>query len=445
LKYSINDIKGNPLLLNTLKLSSSNIIMYLLPFIVTPILSRIYPTTAFGEWGIFSSFVSIVTVGIFWGLENMIIKTNASEELSGGTLCLATGTCTTALIALVFMIGNLFTFSFFTGFPSKILLFVYLIAYILYTIFYNYANKYQKYSGLALNHIIQGGSQALFRVGLGFWGISVVNGLILGTTIAQIISMIFLVALMYPTLVVALKNRKTSVSSMKRLLVKHKNFPLYDAPSSLLSFAAFNLPLLVLSYYFDKSQIGCYSIILQLLLLPMSFIGSSMGRVYYQQICQMNDESEISRKTKNILQLMAIIAILPLLFMACGGDFLLQLYLGSQWHSVKEIALPLSLWAFPTVLTQPLLPLYRQKNKQRTLLRFDLLYFCGGIGSIWLGCLLSDKLYYILICYSVICLLVKLALFFNILKLSKISLSRFIKIYPLWLLAIAILTIRLCQ
>ena len=39
---NILDRLHNPLAKNTLKLSMSNVIMYLLPLIVTPILSRLY-------------------------------------------------------------------------------------------------------------------------------------------------------------------------------------------------------------------------------------------------------------------------------------------------------------------------------------------------------------------------------------------------------------------
>ena len=61
-----------------MKMSSSNILMFLLPVAVTPVLSRLYTQADFGEWGIFSSFVSILTIAIFAGYENTIVK--AQEE-----------------------------------------------------------------------------------------------------------------------------------------------------------------------------------------------------------------------------------------------------------------------------------------------------------------------------------------------------------------------------
>ena len=77
----INKIKSSALLLNTLKMSMSNIIMLLLPIVVTPILSRLYLPSDFGDWGVFSSFVSIYTLALFAGYENAIVKVTEEEIL----------------------------------------------------------------------------------------------------------------------------------------------------------------------------------------------------------------------------------------------------------------------------------------------------------------------------------------------------------------------------
>lgn len=432
-------------MLNTFKLSFSNIIMYLLPFVVTPILSRIYSISDFGEWGVFSSFISIVTIGMSWGLENVIIKTGYStDEFNSCLLSIIASLISISLLAITFGIGMLAQFSFFVSFPEKGLLFVYLISYAIYAVLYNLGNKHQLYTALASNHILQGGMQAVSRVTLGLFSLSLFNGLILGTTVAQIVCIPFLLIIILPKCKHAWEKKKSSIQELKRLLIKYKDFPLYDAPSGIFAFAAFNMPVLILSHFFDKTQIGCYSIVLQLLLLPMSFVGSSIGKVYYQQICQAKHEQEISKKTEHILLLMSIIAILPLLFIACGGDKILILYLGQQWHNIGNIALCLSLWAFATVLTQPLLPLYRQKNKQQTLLVFDIIYFSAGVGCIVIGCMLTNQLALILLSYSFVCLLVKFALFLHILRLGQIKYSRFYKFVPIWLTSIVILILRLC-
>jgi hypothetical protein len=107
------------------------------------------------------------------------------------------------------------------------------------------------------------------------------------------------------------------------------------------------------------------------------------------------------------------------------------------------VALCLSLWSFPTILTQPLLPIFRVKNKQRTLFIFDVMYFIFGIGSILLACQITGNLYIILITFSFSCFLVKSALFLKIVSISRQHKSSYTKISLLWIVSLIILSFRL--
>ena len=53
-------------------------------------------------------------------------------------------------------------------------------------------NRYGRYSGIAIENIILGSSQAGFRILFGILVLSNINGLILGTTLAQMVTAIFL-------------------------------------------------------------------------------------------------------------------------------------------------------------------------------------------------------------------------------------------------------------
>ena len=144
-----------------------------------------------------------------------------------------------------------------------------------------------------------------------------------------------------------------------------------------------------------------------------------------------------------MLKILTVISILPLLFIACGGDKIIVLFLGSQWGTAGNVALCLSLWSFPTILTQPLLPVFRVKNKQRTLLFFDILYFTFAIGSILISCQITSNLFAILLAFSSVCFLVKLALYFKIISTSGSDITSHVKIIPLWIASLIILIIRL--
>lgn len=439
----LTDIFSSPLVRNTAKMSVSNIIMYMLPVIVTPILTRLYTPESFGEWGVFSSFVAIATIGLFLGFENVIIQAKEEQLPDVIALCVTASTCIIATIALVFFAGTQMGYSFFETFPSSSLLIAYLILYALYMIFFNICNRYEQYYTLSFANIVKGCSQAGFRILLAIVCLFTLNGLILGTTIAEGITALFLLFFAMKTPAKELKVR-FRLAQIKQLVRQYKNFPLFDAPSSVLSFSAFNLPIIILSLYFDKASIGCFSIVLQLLLMPMSLIGSAIGKVYYQRLSNLNgNPNDISNTTHEVLRILVVISILPLLFIACGGDKLIILFLGSKWQTAGNVALCLALWSFPTILTQPLLPLFRILYKQRTLLIYDFLYFLLGIGSILILCQFSTDLYLILIVFSTACFIIKFALFGKILALSHLNVAHYMKILPFWGISLVILILRL--
>lgn len=439
MKSIIDYITSNKLIANTAKLSISNIIMYVLPIVVTPILSRIYSPSDFGEWGIFSSYVAIITIILFCGFENLIIKADSKELKSILSLCIFIGICTISIVGIIIKIGTSYNIFFIQNIPNKELLILYLIAYFIYTIAYNISNRYEQYNTLSLANLIQGGSQAIFRIIFGLIVLTYINGLILGTTLSLFITGIYI----FYTLNLNFRGTKTSLKDMCHIVKKYYKFPIYDAPSSLLSFAAFNLPLIILSYFFDKSSIGCYSIIIQLLLMPMTLIGSSMGRVYYQELSQAETYQEISSKTNTILKITAIISIMPLVAISLGGDKIIILFLGKQWSTVSIIALCLSLWAFPTILTQPLLPIFRALNKQEVLLAYDSIYCILGLASIWICCMCTHNLTKVLIIYSSTCLVTKLCLFLKILEIAKLSLKSYKYYILLWGISLIIFLLKL--
>lgn len=432
----LDKYKNQSLLINTAKLSFSNLIMYVLPIIVTPILSRLYSPACFGEWGVFSSTITIATIVLFLSLENTIVKAEEYEIPHILILCLLIGTLLSGLfLAIIQSIGGL-------SLGTNIVYIIYFIAYLIYSLSYNLNNRYAQYTYLSLSNIIQGGSQALFRIALACIVITSVNGLILGTTIAELIIALFLSIKILPK-ITNYKWRECSVNKLKHTFLKYKNFPLYDAPANLLAFSALSLPTIILAIYYSKSEIGCLSIIFQLLLMPMSLIGSAIGKVYYQELCQNgNNINKTKKVTNSILRLLSILSILPLLFICCGGDKLIVLFLGQEWQTAGSIAICLSLWSFPIVLTQPLLPIFRVKDKQKTQLYFDLLYFILGIGSLVICSYNSLSIYTTLFCFSVACATSKLALFKKILSLSRCTITKNRIAISVWCIGIIILSIR---
>lgn len=415
----IQSLLQSSLLRNALKLSSSNIILYALPLIVTPILSRIYTPDIFGGWGIFSSTVVIIGVMLFGCYEYVIIKAEPTELRTICFICIITAIILIILILCSFELGESIDIAFFKTFPSKTLLIIYLLFSIGLVIGQNLANRFGKYTLLASDYLILGLSQALCRVMFGFLHIFQ-NGLIAGTVFAQGIASTYIILRLKKYLKSFYKY--PGIKDLKETASKYKSFPLYDAPASLLAFGAFNLPIIILSFYYSRGDIGCFSIIIQLLLLPMSFIGAAIGKVFYQEISTArNDRDIIKNKSKNILKILSYLSLLPAIFILLGGNLCIVWFLGDKWELAGAMSISLSIWSIPTILTQPLLPIYRNLGKQKRMLYYNALYFLAGIGSVWIGCELCLSLIMTLCLFAGSCFFAKMLLFSDILNITQVE------------------------
>lgn len=420
-KPTIRNILSSQLVKNTLKLSSSNILLYFLPIIVTPILSREYTPSYFGDWGIFSSTFVLISVIMFLSYDYVIIQ--AKEFELGNVLAL------NFIIGILFIILTYTTFkvfaynkiSFFSQFQYLDLLCLYLFFNLFQVIFQNYLNRYKLYTALSISNILIGISQAVLRISFGLFPLLFLNGLIAGTVYAHFIGVLFLLIILIKC---HIKERvpKIIIKDIPQIISKYKNFPLYDAPASLLVFAASNITIIILSLYYSKEQIGGYSMIIQLMILPISFIGSAMGKVYYQQLASNEQNiSDVRLTTLSVIKILIYLSVVPSLFIVLGGDHLIVVFLGNKWDSVGVIAICLCVWSIPTIITEPLKYIFKFLNKQRLQLIIVISYFFVSILSLIITCECGLSLKNVLIVYSFSCASVRFLLLSSIMRLVGIS------------------------
>ncbi len=417
MKEKYGNILKNPLVRNTMKLSLSNTVMFLLPIIVTPILSRLYSQENYGDWGIFSSAYMIVNALLFFSYENTIVKTKDETEVPVlCRACLVVAFSVIVLTAVVFLGGKALSIGFFTGFPELGLFILLLAISALTQLFYNLCNRYEKYTLMSVTNVIQGAGQAFFR--LLFYAVKSVNGLILGNVVAQFMAAAsYLVGLRCKTK--ELLRTKATGAQIKSVLRKYKNFPLYDAPGMILEVSIGNLALIILSLFFSKSDIGCYSIIYQFMILPISLIGSAMAKVYYKDISVAETQEDMGRVTKKVTKLTFVLALLPIAFVMCGGDLFITWYLGEKWAMSGNFALCLSAISVPIILSESLLPIYRVIDKQNIRLKYDILCAIFGLGGMFAACLAHTGIYVALLTYVVLYSIMRYLLFLSIQREAK--------------------------
>lgn len=421
IKDKIKGILELPFVRNTLKLSSSSVILMFLPLLVTPILSRLYTPADYGDWGVFSSVYYIIIAFIFLSYENTIVKCNNKQEIPNLILlCLLVSGIVILGVGLFFYLGRSFNLSFCLNFPSVPLLLALLAIYVLHTLINNLANREMLYGKMAISGVINGVSQAVLRITFGVWPI-VTYGLIVGNLLAQVIATLFLAIFLF-RVIDSKMWKHFSLRQAKNLAVEYKKFPLFDAPARLIEFAIGNLSLLIMAHFWSKDDIGSYSMIVQFILLPITMIGSAMANVYYRELSdQVNNPKHISTATKRAAKITFYISTLPMLFLALGGDKLLVIFLGKQWVVAGKLALCLVIYSVPVILSEPLLPIFRSLDKQEERFKLNLLCLVLSLGGLIASALLTQNIYLSVIIYAALYAFVRYLMYFRELKIAGIS------------------------
>lgn len=415
----IKSISELPLVRNTAKLSSSSALLMFLPLIVTPILSRLYTPEDYGDWGVFSSVFYVVNSFLFLSYENAIVKTNKAEDVPNLMgLCAIVSSVIIILTVLLFSVGRLVGITFFEQFPSITLLATLLVAQAVHTLANNVANREKQYGMMSIASIVGGVSQASCRIALGIYPI-VAYGLIVGNVLAQILTTLFIVVCLWCSVHILWKD--FSLGKVLLLAKTNWKFPLFDAPARFIELSLGNVALIIMTFFWSRGDVGCYSMVVQFILLPISIIGSAMGNVFYRELSEsIEDSTAISTTTLRAAKITFILSLLPILFLSLGGDKLLVLLLGGQWETAGKMALCLCIYSVPTILSEPLLPVYRSLSRQEIRLRWNIANFLFSLGLLWLSAICFSNLFVSLVIFSISYAIIRYAMFFSVLKLSNV-------------------------
>ncbi len=407
-------------------------------------LSRLYTPEQYGEFGVFVSVLSIVNSILFLSYENTIIKSNREKDLlSLVTLCLLISGLVIMLTAAVFIVGDFIDIYFFSNFNNVILLVLVLSSSSILGVLRLIENRYNNYGRISYTNItvgvVQSGSKVFFGSVVKLW-----DGLIFGNLFGQLSGSLFLILFRIKS-IHKLRFKKVSFQHMMSLAAEYKKFPIYDAPAKLLEFSILNLVLIILSSFFSESEIGYYSMVLQLVLLPVGLIGSAIGSVYFRELSgNPLTQTNIQSSTRRVLRITFILSILPSLFFIFGGDFLLVWLLGPNWGPSGKIALILSVFSMPVILSQPVLPALKVLDKQEVRLKVNFMALVLSLGSIVITLNFFEEFISVILVYSIVYTLTQFYLLFKILKFTNVNYgSMFPKAFAISVVTYVLLAVRL--
>ena len=383
-------LKKNELFKNVLILASGAAFANAITMLFSMVITRIYGPDEYGYLGIFTSMVYLVAPPIALTLPMaIVIAKENSEALAMAKLSLV------ALTLLSILLGvNLTLFGetiFATLNAEPLLPFAWIIPIAvfiagLFQIAEQWIIRSKKFTVLAKSLTIR---STLVGIVQSLVGLLHPKGvvLVLVYTAGMAIQILFIFR---SAPKVAIEN---SQFKLLALLKRHSDFPLFRAPQVMLNSISLSAPTLMFATFFGPAVAGLYAIGYNVLTVPVTLLGKSVGDVFYPEIVERFHKGEVVtsvlwRATKTLL----LVGIIPFGFIIILGPWVFELLFGAGWGVSGEYAQWISVWLYASLAARPAISAIAIFNLQKQFLVYEILSIALRISAIYMGVIYGNPL-----------------------------------------------------
>lgn len=169
---------------------------------------------------------------------------------------------------------------------------------------------------------------------------------------------------------------------IRALAVRHRRFPLFSAPYTLLTIARERAPILVLAALASPAEVGWYSQAWRLVSIPVGVSSSALRPVLFHAAATQGlaaQEQRISR----ILFLITVIGAPWLGILACNPQTIFGTLLGDAWRNSGTLAAVLAIPAFYFALSNWMDRILDVQGRQDLNLLAEFVTCVLSIGALW--------------------------------------------------------------
>ena len=270
-----------------------------------------------------------------------------------------------------------------------------------------YLNRQSQYLKMGNVRIAQAVVTLIGSIGGYYFFHHLVNGLILGFMLGQLVAVL---------LVTVLTSSDIHMAE-KKVIMRYRQFIQYGSISSMISTLSRNLPAFVIKPLFGNAALGWYTLAIKYLNAPVGIFSSSVAQVYFKEASNAGPEELRVLTRKVVYNILAIAAIPSLLLLFFGGD-LFGLVFGEEWSKAGEIIQVLIIWYFVAYASGPVSMLLDIKLKLDWELSYNLLLLIGRAAAL-LTVIWWKDVFVVLAVYAIVGVIFNCILLNYVLNLSK--------------------------
>ena len=405
---------------------SGNTISQIIPFILAPILTRLFSPEEFAVLANFMAIVGVIGIISTGRLEMAIAipkdhKKAQEIVFTGFIITLFLGLISILIPLFAYQIGEMYN-------DKKLPIFLWLvpfsvISYGLLGLCSNWNLRQERFQQLSIGKISQSIINNCLAALLGYiaWG---VYGLVIAWLLSQYVNIIILLIGVNRKV----KYRDFGISTLKATLKEYKDFPLINSLHAFSDlFISQFLLYWIISSYFGFLELGLFAMMIKYVKAPIVLISSSVSQLFYLEASKAINQGvsfiPILKKTVRTSILFALPFIIILLTF---GPVIFKWYLGEEWQQAGFYAQGLAPMFFLYFILSPISGLPILLGKQKEAFLFSLIGYAFSIMAIFVGISLKFTFNNTLILYGAVFSLFSLATiiwYFTLIKKSNESLN----------------------
>lgn len=378
---------------NVLKLGSANVAAQAISMLAVPVITRLYLPEDYGVFAIYLA-VTMVLFPVSNLRFNSAILLPDNRKDAANLLALSILTVTFFSLLLAGIIGLVKAGGYLPeewrtkGFDSFLWLVpvgVFIQGAAQCILFWALRNK--KFGAMATSRLTESITDRCLVLFLGFLGNASALGLILGRIVGPFLGLLQLIR---QSLFHELNELRQLVSRpiMSSLAGRYKDFCLFSTPAFFINRFSNQLPLLLLAAFFSPVETGFYALAMRMIQLPMSLVGDSISKVYFQRATEIaGQKDKLARDTAKLMGYLFYLSLPMVLLLLTFGKEVFAFCFGIKWQAAGTYAQILAVAFLAKFLYRPLSTLFDTFEQQQQRLVFNILLLIGNAGAIVLTAL----------------------------------------------------------
>jgi O-antigen/teichoic acid export membrane protein len=342
---------------------------------LSPILTRIYKPGDFGVLQVFISLLGLAVV-VSSGRYELAVLLPEDEQTSIDVLAVAIG-CVCATTGVVAGVAIFCHYRWVLPASVSVLnAYMWLLPISvfgggLYQVLSYWAMRRNSYSQIATSKLAQATGQVTTQIviGVGYHG---PLGLLAGDAVGRVMGSGRFIRDLWRDYSDRL--RSIRISSMRRVAVRYRDFPLFSLWGSLINSSGLALPSLFLAQYYGAQGTGWFALVNRVFGVPAALIGLSISQVYASKAAalSMSDPKHLMHIFLKTTRHMLLLGLPPCVLLTIFAPVLFQFVFGLAWREAGEYARYLILMFLASFINSPVQMTLNILERQHSQLAWDI-------------------------------------------------------------------------